>query len=87
MIDRREGPPAGDDVNPSPALSELAEEITRRLQSGETIDLDAYPGLHPDSAGSIRALLPTMYDLVDLGQSVARDRRHFPLPPRKAPRS
>ena len=83
MIDHGDVPPAGESTNAGPVLSDLAEEITRRLLSGEPIDLDAYASLHPDSAESIRALLPTMHDLVDLGQSVARDRRYSPLPIRK----
>jgi hypothetical protein len=81
MTDRGETPPAGADVDP--ALSELTEEITRRLLSGEAVDLEAYAGRHPGFAGSIRDLLPTMHELAALGRSFARARGHSPPPPRK----
>lgn len=81
MTDRGDTPPPGSDVDP--ALSELTEEITRRLLSGEPVDLEAYAGRHPGFAGSIRELLPTMHGLVELGRSVARARSCSPPPPRK----
>jgi eukaryotic-like serine/threonine-protein kinase len=73
MTDRGEPTSAGSE--PDPRLADLAEEITRRLQSGEAVDVDAYAKLHPDRVGPIRALLPTMHDLIELGRTVARERR------------
>lgn len=74
MTDRGETPPTSADQDPT--LPDQAEEITRRLLSGETIDVET-------CAGSIRELLPTMHDLAQLGRSVARDRGYSPPPPRK----
>jgi hypothetical protein len=68
--------PANPDGNPR--LAELTEEITRRLQAGETFDAEAYVAQHPDCAGPIRDLLPTMHDLVELGRAVARGRQGGP---------
>jgi hypothetical protein len=62
----------------SPALAELTDEITRQLQAGESVDTETYAALHPDCAEPIRALLPTMQDLVKLGQIVARERLDSP---------
>ena len=57
-------------------LSELTEDITRRLQSGEPFDAEAYLALHPEWADSIRDLLPTLHDLIEYGKSLTRDRRN-----------
>ncbi len=54
-----------------PALAALAEQITRQLQSGEAVDIDDYARKYPAWAASIRGLLPTLHQLVELGQSVA----------------
>jgi serine/threonine-protein kinase len=56
-----------------PALAELAEEITLRLQAGEAVDLDDYAARHPQWAGPIRRLMPCLREMADLGRSVARD--------------
>ncbi len=61
----------GDETNP--LLAELTEEITRRLQAGEVIEPDAYAAQHPDCAGTLRELLPTMEHLIELGRTVARE--------------
>lgn len=66
MTDGGEPIPPG--AEPDPALAELAEEITRRLQSGEAVEADAFATLHPELADPIRELLPTMHDLMELGR-------------------
>ena len=58
-----------------PALVELAEQITDRLQSGEEIDVRDYVRRYPQWAGAILELLPTVQGLVDYGQSVDRERQ------------
>ncbi len=71
MIDRGRGLGVGADSDPT--LAELTEEITRKLQSGEIVDIEAYADSHPQCAGSIRELLPTMHKLVELGKAVTSD--------------
>jgi hypothetical protein len=61
-------PASEDDV----ALAELTEAISRRLQSGETVDADVL-GDDPVAAGSIRRLLPALQTMVSLGEQVARE--------------
>ncbi len=69
-------PPTRTDSDGPSRLSELTEDITRRLQSGEPFDADAYLALHPDWADSLRELLPTLHDLVEFGKPLSRDRRN-----------
>jgi len=59
---------------PDPALVELTEQITDRLQAGEEVDARDYVRRYPQWAGAILKLLPTMHDLVDYGRAVDRDR-------------
>ncbi|MDR3636576.1 MAG: serine/threonine-protein kinase [Isosphaeraceae bacterium] len=54
-----------------PALADLAEEITERLQAGETFDPDDYEVQHPQWAGQIRRLLPVLREMAELARSVA----------------
>lgn len=51
-----------------PALFDVVEEYTRRLLSGDDVDLDVLLAEHPEWAGTIKSLLPTMQGLADLGQ-------------------
>jgi eukaryotic-like serine/threonine-protein kinase len=60
---------------PDPVFLELTEQITRRLQSGEEIDVRDYLTRYPQWAGAICDLLPTMQNLVDYGRSIVPDRR------------
>lgn len=82
MSNQEVPPPPGDDRQ----LADLTEVITRRLLAGEVIDPDvdadadadsdlAQP---PDGSESIRDLLPTILELVELGRIVARERRSLP---------
>jgi hypothetical protein len=61
-------------ADPDTTLAELTEEITRRLQSGESVEAAAYAKQHPEWVGPISELLPTLHELVDLGRSVGRGR-------------
>ena len=61
-----------DAPDPNPKLADLTEDITRRLQSGESVDIEAYAISHPECAVSIRALFSTMNDLIDLGKAPRR---------------
>jgi hypothetical protein len=74
-------PALGDAEEPddTPRLAELAELITGGLLAGESLDAEAILARHPPHrADPIRALLPTMLDLADLGRDLARDRRRDP---------
>jgi serine/threonine protein kinase len=53
-----------------PALAELAEEITRRLQAGEAVDLNDYAARYPEWIGAIRRLLPVLREMADLARCV-----------------
>jgi hypothetical protein len=61
-------------------LAELTEEITRRLQSGESVEAATYANQHPEWVGPLSELLPTLHELVDLGKSVRRGRGLEPDP-------
>jgi WD40 repeat protein/serine/threonine protein kinase len=53
-------------------LAELVEEIARRLQSGEEVEVETYAAAHPKLADQLRRLWPTVLALAGLGGSVAR---------------
>jgi serine/threonine protein kinase/Tfp pilus assembly protein PilF len=50
----------------------LVEELTNRIQAGESIDLEDYARRNPEYADSIRQLLPALEVLADLGRSAVR---------------
>jgi serine/threonine-protein kinase len=52
-------PPSGE-----ASLADLLDELTGRIQAGELIDWDAILQAHPDHAGELRLLLPTLGALV-----------------------
>ncbi len=54
-------------------LVDLIDEITRRLQAGQPVDLRAYAAEHPDHAGELEKLLPALELLATL--PAARDDR------------
>jgi hypothetical protein len=56
------------------ALAALAEEITRRLERGESVDPVEYQQAHPELAAPIRGLIPTLHTLVDLGRATGPGR-------------
>ena len=65
MIDR-DNPPIIDDDS---KLAALAEEITRRLERGETVDPNEYQRAHPGLAAPIRGLIPMLNTLFELGRA------------------
>jgi serine/threonine protein kinase/Flp pilus assembly protein TadD len=77
--------PSATPVSPSRdvdrALADLVEEIARKLQAGESVDVDAYLRRHPDYAGQLSGLLPAIQVLADLGQSAARGDARMPAVP------
>lgn len=54
-----------------PVLARLAEQVTRRLQSGDRVDAEDYVGRYPSRAGSIRRLVSVLDNLTALGRSMA----------------
>jgi serine/threonine-protein kinase len=71
MFGRSDSFPTGAGLDPE--LAELAEEITRRLQAGDAVDLDDYGARYPEWAGPIRRLMPVLREMAELGRSVTRD--------------
>lgn len=47
-------------------LADLFEEVTRRLEAGEPLDVEAFAAEYPDCAEQLRELLPALEFLVDL---------------------
>jgi hypothetical protein len=56
---------------PDPALDRLIEEITRKLQAREPIDLEAYRRLYPALMGPLGRLLPALLLMDYLGDGSA----------------
>src|SRR5262249_14802358 len=54
-------------------LAELIEELTRKLQAGEPVDLEAYAAEDPGRAEQLRELLPALRVLADLGSAAGPD--------------
>jgi serine/threonine protein kinase/Tfp pilus assembly protein PilF len=50
-----------------PVLAELVEEITDRLQTGASVDLEVYIARHPEKAEELRGLLPALEMLAVAG--------------------
>src|SRR5438067_8870757 len=50
-----------------PVLAELVEEVTDRLQAGESVDLEALAARHPGRADELRRLLPALEMLAAAG--------------------
>ena len=50
-------------------LVDLVEQITRSLQAGGSVDLEAYVAQYPEHAQRLHRLLPTMEVLRDLDGS------------------
>ena len=46
-------------MNPPP-IEPLVEEFVARLRSGENPDIEDFAALHPECAGQIRELFPTL---------------------------
>jgi serine/threonine-protein kinase len=48
-------------------LMDFLEELTRRIEAGEPVDVDQVAREHPDWADDIRELLPALRGLAELG--------------------
>ena len=68
MIDH--GDPPAPNIDEDPELAALSEEITRRLERGEIVDLNEYQQAYPDLAVPIRGLIPTLHTLVEVGRTI-----------------
>ena len=58
-------------------LAELTEEITRRIEAGDTVTGNDL-GDDPDHIGTIRQLLPTLRTIVAFGDQVVREQSSRP---------
>jgi eukaryotic-like serine/threonine-protein kinase len=54
-----------------PTFDVMVEELANRLQAGEPVDLDSIAGGDPGRADALRALLPAMRRMAELGRSSA----------------
>jgi serine/threonine-protein kinase len=59
-------------------LTALGEEIAAKYQAGEPVDVEACLREHPEQAERLRALLPTVQVLADLGRSAAAGEASVP---------
>jgi serine/threonine protein kinase/Flp pilus assembly protein TadD len=51
-------------------LAEVVEELTNRLQAGESVDVESYVRKHPEHAERLRQLLPALEMLAELSRSI-----------------
>ncbi|UCG17359.1 MAG: protein kinase, partial [Phycisphaerales bacterium] len=67
--------PARETLGPSmdidPVLAELVDEITNRIQAGESADLSRYAREHPEQMEQLQKLLPAIEVLAELKDSTA----------------
>jgi serine/threonine protein kinase len=63
-----------------PVLADLVEELAKKLQAGEVVDLDAVAERYPDRAEQLRELLPAVRMLAELGSLAGQG--GSPLAPR-----
>src|SRR5262245_21778333 len=61
-------------------LLELVDEFVRRLQAGESIDLEELAGQDLERVEQLRQLRPTLEKLADLGRSASREIDGGPIP-------
>jgi tetratricopeptide (TPR) repeat protein/tRNA A-37 threonylcarbamoyl transferase component Bud32 len=66
--------PAGPAAPGGPALEDLVEELTNRVQAGEAVDVEAYAARHPEQAQAIRDLFPALQVLAAISGSSATGR-------------
>ena len=52
-----------------PVLIDLIDQIARKVQAGELVDVEAYTKAHPEHADRLRRLLPAVQMLTALGHS------------------
>ncbi|MGP0067723.1 MAG: WD40 repeat domain-containing serine/threonine protein kinase [Isosphaeraceae bacterium] len=63
-----------------PALAEIVEEFTRRVQEGEHVDPDEFVRSHPKWEGLLRILLSTLHDMAQLSQLTMAISPSVPMP-------
>jgi WD40 repeat protein/serine/threonine protein kinase len=56
-----------------PVLTDLIDEVSRQLEAGELVDLDAFIAAHPEREEKLRLVLPALAVLADLGRSASRE--------------
>jgi hypothetical protein len=56
-----------------PILTDLIDEVSRQLEAGEPVDLDAFIAAHPEREEKLRLVLPALAVLADLGRSASRE--------------
>jgi serine/threonine-protein kinase len=59
-------------------LIDLVDEIARKVQAGEAVDVQACLAAHPGYADRLRQLLPAVEVLADLGRSASRGEASVP---------
>jgi hypothetical protein len=59
----------GSDPNNDAPLGLLLEELSKRVEAGEVIDLDAYCSAYPRYADELRDLVPVLERLAGLRQT------------------
>src|SRR5262245_6075590 len=52
-----------------PSLELLIDELTDRIQAGESIDFESYVGQHPEHAEELRKLIPALEIMGQLNSS------------------
>jgi hypothetical protein len=62
-----------------PILAELTEQLTRKLQAGEVVDVEDWCRRYPRCAGPIRRLLPTLRQLAGLDPATEPCRGKHPF--------
>jgi serine/threonine protein kinase/Flp pilus assembly protein TadD len=67
-------------------LEQIVEAAICRLQDGKRVDAEALAAAHPEYAGQLRELLPTVAMMVNLGAGVASDGDLPPSPSPSPPR-
>ena len=65
--------PTGGDLDP--VFSELVEEITARLQAGESVNLDDYAARHAELAEQVRGLMPLLREMAGMARRSRPGRR------------
>ena len=54
-------------------VADLLEQVTQRIQAGESVDLAALAREHPQCAEQLRQLFPAMRVLTEIGQHAEGD--------------
>ncbi len=60
-------------------FADLVEEISQRVQAGESVDVEHYARTYPEHAEELRQFFPAMRVLADLAFSLSHDKSGVPL--------